>query len=274
MRGPIELLQDSLAIFQKNPQLYVSIYAVLGVLMVLQSAVTPAYVPGEEMTGSSPQFALVSIAVVVASIFTTIALLKAIAEPETTTVKSAFLFAKKDALAYFILSVMVGITVMVGFFLLIIPGVIALTWFGFAYCTLVFEGKRNIEAMKASKALVDGRFVPVLVRYVALLVVAIVIAIIGGIVASIFGESLVGSLLLAVVYAVMMPVMLAYVYLMYLDVKKEGVYTPATMAAATPVVATPVTPVTTSAEPNVVSSSETSSSDTSSTDASSSDSRS
>lgn len=248
MRGPIELLQDAFAIFQKNPKLFISIYAVLGVFMIITEFFTPYHNDPSDIT--SPLVALLSLVTAAVSIFTTIALIRAISEPETTTFKSAYEFAKKDALQYFVLSIMVGVVVIVGFVLLIIPGLIALTWFGFAYCTLLFEGKRGFEAMKASKAMVDGRFMPVFGRYVAIFAVTILVAIVASMFGSIFSSKLAETVLFTIAYAVLMPVMLGYVYLMYRDVKAQGVYQPVPAAApAAPVVAESASSVDTAEAP-------------------------
>ncbi len=226
MRGPIELLEDSLAIFNKNPALYLTIYAALGVATVIAELFAPRPEHGPGYTGSmiehggqmaaSPLYPLLMIVSVVISIFVTIALVKAIAEPNVTA-KQAFQFAKERALNYFILSVMVGVTVFVGFVLLIIPGIIAMTWFGFAYLVYFFEGTKGIDAMKASKALVEGHFMQVFGRYIALFLAFIVASIAVGIIGGMFKEPLFTSILMALANAVLVPVAIAYVYLMYKD---------------------------------------------------------
>lgn len=220
MRGPIELLQDAFVIFQSKPKLYVSIYAVSGVLLLLANVFAP--VSGTQSGMVSPLYYLFTFASVIVSIFTTVALIKAISEPETTTFKNSYQFAKEGALQYIILSVMVGIVTCIGFVLFIVPGLIAMTWFGFAYFMLLFEHKQGTEAMKASKKLVDGRFMPIFGRYVALFLAMILAVVVVTLVSSVFGVLIIENLFLIAAYTVLVPVSIAYMYLMYLDAKSEA----------------------------------------------------
>ncbi len=192
--------------------------------MLLSNLFAP--MPGEPESVSNPLFFVFTIASIVVSIFTTIALIKAISEPDATTFKSSYQFAKAGAWQYVVLSLMVGVVVMLGFVLLIIPGIIAMTWFGFSYYTMLFDNKRGVEAMKASKQLVDGRFMPVFIRYVVLFLAMIVVVAFVTMIGSIFNEPFIENLLMVAAYCVLVPVSLAYMYLLYQDVKREGVYRP------------------------------------------------
>jgi hypothetical protein len=53
-----------------------------------------------------------------------------------------------------------------GVLLFVIPGFIFWVWYAFAQMTTVIEGSRPVEALTASRALVRGRFFPVLWRLV------------------------------------------------------------------------------------------------------------
>lgn len=84
------------------------------------------------------------------------------------------------------ISVIIGVMVSLGFILLIIPGIIFATWYSFAMFVLVNEKKGILESMRASKALVKGKFWGVLGR----LIVFMLFSLLGDIVFSFVPYSL------------------------------------------------------------------------------------
>jgi len=109
--------------------------------------------------------------------------------------------------SYAWISFLVGLVVVGGFILFIIPGIIFLVWFCFSTFILVFEGKKGTQALKRSKALVQGYWWSVVGRF---LLVALVAAVISWI-------PFLGSL---INLFFTMPFMMIYAYLIYEDLKK------------------------------------------------------
>lgn len=66
---------------------------------------------------------------------------------------------------------------LVGFGLLVIPGVIVTVWFSLAAYTLIFEERKVIAAFLRSRELVRGNFFPVLLRLLAAWSIVVVIGI-------------------------------------------------------------------------------------------------
>ncbi len=64
-------------------------------------------------------------------------------------------------------SLLAGLTVFGGALLLIIPGIIFSIWFAFVIYAVAIDTKKPIDAMRASKSLVVGRWFPVFWRFVA-----------------------------------------------------------------------------------------------------------
>ncbi len=64
-------------------------------------------------------------------------------------------------------SVIYGLAVFFGSLLIIVPGIIFSLWFYFSQYGVILDNQKPIEAMKASKVLVTGRFGAVLWRLVA-----------------------------------------------------------------------------------------------------------
>jgi len=168
------------------------------------------------------------IVLVVVSILMGIAIIKAVSDPTQVTVKGAYEVAKKFALSYTWIAILIGFAVLFGLVLLIIPGIIFAVWFGFSYYCLLFEDKRGVEALKASKAYVKGKFWAVLGRYAFLGIVAIVVSVVIGII-TVIGAAIAGQIGAAVISfvfnAVLTPVAIAYSYLMYKDLSSGAVAT-------------------------------------------------
>lgn len=71
--------------------------------------------------------------------------------------KELWALGKKHAIDLVAASLISGLIAAVGFFLLIIPGIIFSVWFAFVKPVVVNEGG-SVDALKTSKALVKGRF--------------------------------------------------------------------------------------------------------------------
>lgn len=64
-------------------------------------------------------------------------------------------------------SILMGLIVMGGFVLLFVPGLIFAVWYNFYFYSLIFEGKKGMSALAASKSLVVGRWWSIAWRLVA-----------------------------------------------------------------------------------------------------------
>jgi hypothetical protein len=223
MKGFAALFSGAIAIFKEQPKLFVGIYLVPGVLtflLTLLGAVEGSMGLGKASSGVLT--AIVGIALAVASIFMSIAMIKAVMQP-SLTVKEAYRMAVPYFWRYIVLSILVSIAIIVGFVLLIVPGIIFMVWFTFAYYVLVDENTGAIDAMKRSKALVAGKWLAVFGRIVVLMIVGLVIGMVFGALGGMFGGTA-GAITIAavvnlVVNAVLTPISVAYLYLMYRDLK-------------------------------------------------------
>lgn len=229
MRGPLTLVQDSWTLFRHNAKLLVSIYLVPMVASVVLGAAMayrfPSDGPGMEMTTPAEValFAVLFIALILASLIGSLALVKAISQPAGATVSSSYQYALKHVLSFVVLSFMVGIVVSLGFVFFIIPGIILGVWFAFAQFVFVDEGLRGVEAMKASRAHVRGQWWTVFGRLAAVIALSLIVYIpLSGLIALIApgSDPLVEETLLNVVNLVVVPWMVAYMYLLYQDARK------------------------------------------------------
>lgn len=101
-------------------------------------------------------FAGMALLTFVLLIFSSAALLYAI--KDKSGVARSYGAAVRHMGGYLLVGFLAGIAVLGGFLLLFIPGVIFTVWFMFSLLVFVFEGKTGTDALKASKALVSGRW--------------------------------------------------------------------------------------------------------------------
>jgi len=100
---------------------------------------------------------------------------------ETVDQKNLNENAWRDTVPYLWVSFLVGIIVVLGTLLFIIPGIIFTVWFVLSNLVFVIEGTRGYKALQRSRELIEGRFWPVVWRLAVpnLMILAIVIIIIG-----------------------------------------------------------------------------------------------
>lgn len=226
MRGPIELLRESWNIFKKNWKLLLGIFILPGLVTAVFDYRTATEEQAAAFMGAFPiWFILLLVAMVAFLMLMSVALYKAVAEPQTTTIEGAYRFAGKYFPQYLVLSFMVGTVVMLGLIALIIPGIIFAVWFAFAYLALIFEDKKGVDAMKASKEYVRGNWWKIFGRFVALGGVLLVVSIATGLIGYTLLTSLMGAQLATaaasfLTSAFVMPFATAYSYLMYQDLKR------------------------------------------------------
>ncbi len=106
----------------------------------------------------------------VASIWISIALLKAVAaklQGEGLQPRAALLAARPHIVPVILATIAMLLLTMAGFIALIIPGIIVYVWFAFVLPLIVLDGEKWMPAFGKSRALVTGRFWPVLWRVLA-----------------------------------------------------------------------------------------------------------
>lgn len=230
MKGPIALLQESIAIFKTNPQLFIGIYLIPG-LLTLTFTLFINYEGALHMMQpvSVAIIALLWVAMMVASIFMAIAMIHAVMNPQAS-VLSAYQSAKPFFWRYIVLSILVSLSILVGFILLIIPAILFFVWFTFSYYVLINENISGIDAMKRSKALVSGRWWAVFGRLVALMLLGLIMGLAFGFIGSL-GSMFISEVFFGIVNlvlnAILAPISVAYLYLLYKDLLQTSATEPA-----------------------------------------------
>ncbi|HUS51921.1 MAG TPA: hypothetical protein VMX77_00460 [Candidatus Bathyarchaeia archaeon] len=78
--------------------------------------------------------------------------------------------------AYFLANLLSGFLILLGFLLLIIPGIVFMIWFFFIPFVVVIEKKGAVQSLKRSKALVSSHFWGVLGRLALILLLSLLVS--------------------------------------------------------------------------------------------------
>jgi Uncharacterised protein family (UPF0259) len=109
-------------------------------------------------------------------------------EGETKSWQEVYKTSKRWLWPYLIAALISGLLTAIGFVLLVIPGIIILTWFSFGGFIVVNENLKAVPALKASRNYVRNRFWAVLGRWLLFALVLIGASIIFGIIGGILHE--------------------------------------------------------------------------------------
>lgn len=165
-----------------------------------------------------PIFVLIAIII---NIWAPVALLYAIKErKEKIRIKESFVKGWRRIISYFWISLLVGLIILGGFLLLIIPGIIFIIWFSLATYVLVAEDLTGTRALSRSKQLVSGYWWKVLWRFLIIGIIVIVIFLIINFISKSVGiprEINVFSIIISLFFA---PFATTYGFLLYEDLRK------------------------------------------------------
>lgn len=214
MPGVVELIKQSKDIVMKRSSFFFMIAAVPALIKFV----------GEVAMVMNPLlgilFVVLSIVGSVVGIYAAIATIKGLADDSMNDWKAAYKKSKGMFWQFVWIAILVAIVVMIGFILLIIPGIYLSVALGFYIFFFVLEGSRGWDAARKSKELVKGYWWAVLGRWLAFgLIIAIVVGILGAIVAA-TGIALLATVLNLAIGIILTPLAMAYSYLIYKALKK------------------------------------------------------
>lgn len=122
---------------------------------------------------------------------------------------------------FFVVSLIVGVIVCLGFIALIIPGIYLALTYSFAAWAYVVENKKGIEALKRSKELTNGYKWGILVRGAVIYLIVFIISWIFAIPQKAFGDNAVfvnvWNAILNIIQMIIAPFFLIYFYLIFKD---------------------------------------------------------
>jgi len=192
--GIKDLFRNSWNIYKKDFKKFLVItvifFGVMGLMMTfigpeipqipeakVQSAPTSAFIPNQ----AQPFFTIpwylflpIILATSLISILGTASLIFAVKEvPQEWKIRDVIKNGWSKYLSFFLVSLLTGLVVGLGFLLLIIPGVIFAIWFTFSTYTVICEDKKGFKALSRSKELVKGYWWPTAKRVFTLIIIII-----------------------------------------------------------------------------------------------------
>lgn len=152
------------------------VIALVGVILATILAVTGGQITSSRIPLLIPPALVAVVALAIINAMGKISLVKAIQNNGQGKIKQLIKSAWPLVGKYILLQLMVGLIVLVGFVLLIVPGILFMVWFLFSSLILVVEGTGGIPALKRSRYYVRGKFWKVLGRMAVLIIVVAVLA--------------------------------------------------------------------------------------------------
>ena len=237
-----EIISKSIELYRENAKLllsYVVLFLIPTSLLQTVSILLGQGTFGLGLGASVIVMIVLTIVFALVNIWISIALIRAIAARYTGVVAKDMkteLHAGTAVLwSAVIASIIAGLAIFAGIILLIIPGIIFSIWFAFVMYSVVLDNKKSIESLKASKALVSGRWWTVLWLLLAPGVVFVLLMIIVQWIAGLmiflpemfgtFGLILYGTIVTAA-GLIVAPLTTAAPTILYIELKKTPVTTP------------------------------------------------
>lgn len=154
---------------------------------------------------------VLGVAVFLVNLWASIALLYAVKERDQKIgIKESFAKAWHKILSYWWISILVGFITMLGFFLLIIPGIIFSIWFSLVAYILISEEKKGMKALARSKQLIKGYWFNVFWRFLVLGFIVFLFTFITGFIPFIRN----------IIYIVAIPFSMTFGFLIYENLKQ------------------------------------------------------
>lgn len=166
LKTATELVVDSWNLYKKNWRQFLPFIIMLFLPTLILSAIgaislyLSVYLPSSALV-SNILITLVFAASLVFAIWVTTALAKAVMGSIMNNLaewKETFSASSNLIWPIIFASLLVTLSVIGGTLLLIIPGIIFAVWYNFASYTVIFDGAKGLNALRASKALVVGRW--------------------------------------------------------------------------------------------------------------------
>lgn len=224
-----ELFKQSWQLYMERFSALVGIFAVPTVLSFILELVLSQDVPA----GLDITLRMINILVMILFVWSQGASLLAIKSGGTSKVLDYYKQSKDKVWPLVFSGILISVIVVLGLVLLIVPGLIFSVWLMFSMFFIVYEDKKIIESIKASKELVKGRTFTVFLRMFVLIILSIVgIMAVGFVLLTVLGPlgSALGSAAASLLLA---PFILVFEYILFNYLKSHAapVSTPAPSTA-------------------------------------------
>ncbi len=164
---------------------------------------------------------ITSIVAIIIGVIQQGALITVVASDHPITWQDAYRAGSKRFWALLGAALLVGIAVVIGFVLFVIPGVILAVWFCVTAFCLMLENKGIMDSIKQSKAYVKGRWSETAWRLSVLIVIVIIVSIPVAVLGAF--NPLVGQLLNLIFSVMVTPFVVCYSYILYRSLRGEPI---------------------------------------------------
>jgi len=242
LKTSMEIVSESWHLYKNNWRTLMPYIIILFVPNLVLSALgttflyLEAFLPGSLIANNIITL-LIFAAVFVLSIWSSIALAKgifALLNNQALGWKESFSSSHHLIWPLIWSSILVFLIVLGGALLLVVPGIIFMIWYSFYFFTVTFEGTKGLNALKASKNLVAGRWWSITIRLaIPALIFGAITALVSSLVFSLislsgmptFLESTIASLASSLVSSITIPLSSAATIILYYNAKQNPVIT-------------------------------------------------
>lgn len=230
LRSPITLLQDAWGIYTARfttllgisiiPELFTVIASMIGVFSFTESFQTAILAKEFNIAMMGPLTGMLILVVLAVTIliWAYAALLSAVTDPAARMgVVEAYRKGWSLLGSYVWINILTGLIVVVGFVLLLIPGIIVSVWFLFPSYVLAVEGVRGADALQKSKSYVQGHWWAVFGRLCAIYLAYFILFLVVGNIDSTLAAPVDFASMIVDLFA--FPFLTVYMFLLYQDLK-------------------------------------------------------
>jgi hypothetical protein len=210
LTSPIKLIEQSIDIFKKKENLVFLIKIFLPLVVFPVSSIIFSYLPFFASNSTSTWFTilmvvirilylLVNTFVIASAIFAIIAIIGG----EKLVVREVFKKAKKVYFKFLLLNIVLSLSYVLGFALLIVPGVLLVVWLAFARFFMIEKQSGLKASLLKSKELAKGYYWKILLRLIVVGIFGILVEVVLGVIPYGIGSivwSLLGGLLIIPIF--------------------------------------------------------------------------
>src|SRR5690606_54212 len=150
MRSPSQLFKDAFALVKSNLTLFAGIALWPMIITYLAVLFEPAENTGVVNTSEWMVYGVLMLLVMISSVLMTIALTLALNNP-SMSVGESYKTSLRFFWSYIGLSIIMSVIILIGFLLLIIPGIILSVWFAFASYILILDNAGIVDSLRRSR---------------------------------------------------------------------------------------------------------------------------
>jgi len=225
--APSDILKEAWAIYKNRFETILGITVIPSLLLFLFSDSMLLSDLESKGVASAILLTLGLLAVVIiGQAWSQIALVIAVKDPGAPGAKESFQKGWRMILSYWWVNILTALIVLLGFILLIVPGIIFAVWYSLAVFIYIAEGIKGRDALRKSKEYVKGKGWAVFWRFLFIGIIVILISILASALFSSLHLPFSDDVAAFLIGVFLTPLVVVYSYLLYTKVKEAREQTP------------------------------------------------